>query len=160
MKALLALVAFLFTVVAASAQQPIPNQPVQFDPINSHVVSATPAGPAVVTIPGIVGRRIHVYSVTIWCGANPGASPPTTVIPVVQIMDGGVLVFATPSTFYTSGPAQAGVVYQQFPVGHFHWSPGLTAGLGATVVITGNAGGACGGSSGQFTFMSVQADQF
>jgi hypothetical protein len=157
-----AILAVLCLLGPASAQvtSPVPNQPVQFNPINSFTVSATSFGTAVVTIPGVQGTRIHLYSVRIWCGANPGDNPPTTLIPAVLVTDAGVSVSVLPGIFFTAGPAQAGTVYRQFPLGDYRWSPGLTMGVGTTVVITGNNGNACGTASGQFTFMSVQADQF
>lgn len=118
------------------------GQTLQVNPQNFYVTAAG-ANTAVVTILGIAGARVRLYSVSVWCG---GVAP--NIAPALRIDDNAV-------TFYFDLP---GIVYtnQDHPVNRHSWYPALAMPVGGTVRITGNIGNACT----QGTFMSIQADQF
>lgn len=87
----------------------------------------------VVTLTGVAGQRIHLYSLDARC-SNPGTGQ-------VTIADGSIL-------FQTA----AGVITEDI---RYMWQPGLTANTGATMSITL---GTCGvGNTGT---LMVQADQW
>lgn len=114
--------------------------PVQYNPVNSYT-QVSGSSSAVVTISGVAGQRVRLYSIGINC-TTTGSS----TIPVVLIQDAGNTMWASPPTTKSSTSV----------MGFYHWSPGFAFSTGGTVVITGNYGGGCAGG----TAMTVQADQF
>lgn len=141
--AILAAVALAFFAGAQQTQPSILNTPVQYNPINSYTTAATNTT-AVVTITGVAGQRVRIYSVSLWCGGAPGSG----LRPALQITDAGNLIYAQPGGMNTTADV--------YPIGDYHWLPGLTFSAAGTAVITGNPGNVCTGG----TFMNVQADQF
>lgn len=137
MKKALALFALLALLTGTAHAQTF-----QVNPLNSYT-SAAGSASATVTIAGVTGQRVRVYSVSVWCG---GVAP--NIAPALRITDGG-------ATFYFDLP---GIVYtnQDHPVNRYQWFPALAFPLGGSVTIIGNIGNACT----QGTFMSIQADQF
>lgn len=130
----LSLLLAILSPAFASAQVPA-----QINPQNSYTV-ASGSNTAQVTITGVAGQRVRLYSIDIYCG---GA---TTIIPAVQVTDAGNLALDKPGV----------TTAQQNQAGSYRWLPGYAFSLGGTVVITGNPGTVCTGG----TFMTIQADQF
>ncbi len=138
-----ALIALALFSSAQQTQPSIHNTPVQYNPLNSYVTAAG-SSTAVLTITGVAGQRVRLYSISIWCGGAPGSG----LRPSVQITDAGNMIAALPGGMNTSADV--------YPIGDYHWLPGLTFSTAGTAVVTGNAGNVCTGG----TFMNVQADQF
>lgn len=124
------------------AQPPVLDTVVQYNPVNLRA-SAAGSNTATITITGVTGQRVRIYWVTVQCLATP-----TTLVPTIVLTDVG----ASAVLFSTS--SQTSPVTN--PVGEYHWLPGLTFGVGNTVTVDGNTGGACSGG----TLITVQADQF
>lgn len=106
--------------------------------LNSQTTGAvTTAVP--ITLAGIAGFRVHVYSVQARCGTAAATA-------TVTMTDGGTTVWSDALT-------QVALVTQN-SLTRTPWNTGYTAGDGATVVITL---GACSAGAGT---LIIQADQF
>lgn len=138
-------VSFISPAFAQQTQPPVLDTPVQYS-VNSRntYAESSVGGSVAVTINGVSGQSVRLYSVKIWCSTSPQINR----IPSVRITDNSSnLLLALPSIAVTN---------QDVPVGDYNWLPGWTFAPALTVVITGNAGLACTGT----TFINVQADQF
>lgn len=145
MKRLIAGIALFALSLAAQQTQPaLLNTPVQYNPQN-FVQGAAGNAAATVTITGVAGQRIRIYSIAAICGTAG-----TSLVPTIVVNDSN-----TPSNPPIS-IATTTISGESNPIRFRTWFPGFAISVGGTATIYGNYGGACTGG----TTLLVEADQF